>query len=125
MIRETQGKCMVILKQLDPCWEHSENPTRWKRIIFDAVVRSKLMYGVESAQLNDSLKNSLDVFQLKGLQTILGLDTTFVNTENTNDLVYNKANEELKKTPEPTEEMPNPKAPKQKQIMKLSEYYEA
>ena len=119
------SECMVILKQLDPCWKHTENPTRWKLIIFDAVVRSKLMYGLESAQLNDSLKNRLDVFQLKGLRKILGLNTTFVNRENTNELVYNKANEELNKTPEPTVEMPNPKAPKQKHIMKLSEYYES
>ena len=50
------SECMVILQKLDPCWKHIENPTRWKLLIFDAIVRSKLMYGLESVQINDSLK---------------------------------------------------------------------
>ena len=94
-----------------------ENPTRWKLIIFDAVIKSKLMYGLESAQLNDSLKNKLDVFQLKGLRKILGLTTTFINRENTNALVYQKANEEVNETLRPTAGNPYPKhKPKSKSL---------
>ena len=40
---------------MDDLWKHTGNPTRWKLIVYDAVVKSKLMYGLESVQLNDSL----------------------------------------------------------------------
>ena len=53
----------------------------------DAVLRSQLLYGLESAELGMTLLNKLDTFQLKGLRKILKLDTTYVNRANTNRAV--------------------------------------
>jgi len=60
------------------------------------VLRSKLLYGLESAQLIPSVSKKLEIFQLKVLRTILRMDTTYVNRANTNDKVYKKANDALK-----------------------------
>ena len=69
------------------------NSITWKLIVFDAVIRTKLLYGLESAQLNESAKKKLDTFQLKGLRNILKLKTTFIDRSNTNEEVFRRANE--------------------------------
>ena len=63
--------------------------------MYDAVVRSKVIYGLESIQLTESVKNRLDTFQLKGLRKILRMDTTFVNSENTSESVFHAAEQEI------------------------------
>ena len=51
-------------------------------MVFDAILRSKLLYGLESTAMNETVKHTLDIFQLKGLRKILGLKTTFVDRNN-------------------------------------------
>ena len=40
------------------------------------------MYGLESAQVNESAEAKLDVFQLKGIGHILKMNTTFIDRYN-------------------------------------------
>ena len=68
---------------------------RFKLIALDAVIRSKLMYGLESAQLNEPQLKRLDLFHLKGLRKILRLETTYMNRANTNEEIYKDANEKI------------------------------
>ena len=70
----------IIWKKLDLFWGPAEVTTARKLIVFDAVVRSKLIYGLESAQLTDEGMEDLDVFQRKALRRILGLATTWGQT---------------------------------------------
>ena len=83
---------MAILKKLDLFWRHSDCPTKFKMITLDAVVRSKLLYGLDSAQLNEQDKNRLDTFHLKAIRKILKMKTTFIDRRNTNLKVYRDAN---------------------------------
>ena len=46
-------KTMTILKQLDLFWRHGSCQIKIKLIALDAVIRSKLLYGMETAQLNE------------------------------------------------------------------------
>eukprot|EP00969_Alexandrium_andersonii_P019649 857513-Alexandrium_andersonii.AAC.1 len=82
----------------------------------NAVIRSKLVYGLESMQLNDTALKKMDVFQLKGLRKVLGMKTTFVNRANSNREVFRRAEAELNRG--------RPEGAKWKRIMKLSDYYE-
>lgn len=66
---------------------------KFKLLVHDMTIRSKLMYGLESAALTDSALNKLDTFQLKGIRRILELKTTAVNRAWTNEHLINKANE--------------------------------
>jgi hypothetical protein len=84
--------CTAILSKLHLFWRHSDCTVHLKLQAYDAIIRSKLMYGLESVVFNESLFRKLDTFQLKGLRKILKLPTTFVNREATNSFVYTEAN---------------------------------
>ena len=58
-------------------------------------ITSKLLYGLETLELTQGAAQLLNKFQLKGLRKILNLQTTYVQRENTNELVYSTANEAL------------------------------
>ena len=76
----------------------------------------QLLYGLESAQLNESVKKRLDTFQLRGLRKILGMKTTFIDRSNTNEEVFRRANEKANEGQEGTNR-------KYKEIRKLSTCY--
>ena len=93
--------CMTILKRLDVFWRHCEVTAAFKINVLDAVIRAKLLYGIESAQLTPAQQRRIEVFQLKGLRKILKMNTTYVERTNTNAEVIRRANELIKsETPE-------------------------
>jgi len=85
--------CFAILNRLNFFWRKANCPDGFKLTVFDAVVRSKLVYGLEVAHIPKFLMQKLNAFQLKGLRKILKLDTTFVDRSNTNTKVLTLANE--------------------------------
>ena len=66
-------------------WKAKDASKKWQLIIHDAVIRSKLLYGLHSAALNTGDIKKLDAFQLKGFRQILKWETTYVNKDNTNE----------------------------------------
>ena len=91
------SNCMAVLKRLDLFWRHSDCPISVKLVVLDATIRTKLLYGFDSAQLNEPQLKTLDTFHLKALRKILRMTTTFVNRQNTNHAVISKANETIKR----------------------------
>ena len=51
----------------------------------------------ETMNLTKGQMRRLDTFQLKGIRRILNLTTTFINRENTNEKIYQIAEERSKK----------------------------
>ena len=92
------SECIVVWKKLDQFWKHCDCTVSQKVSVYDALIRAKLMYGLESAQLNESVKRKLDTFQLKGLRQILKLTTTYAQglaggeRSHTNEYVFQEAN---------------------------------
>jgi hypothetical protein len=84
--------CMVVWRKLAPFWKKSSTPQRIKLAVYDTLIRSKLVYGLESAHLNNETRRCITTFQLKGLRQILKLHTTFIDRANTNDRVFQLAN---------------------------------
>ena len=60
---------------------------------YDAVIRSKLLYSLETIHLTQSLRKKLDAFHLRGLRRILKLPTTYIDKRNTNARVYELASQ--------------------------------
>ena len=87
-VKQRIANCMATLNKLQRFWKHSNCPLRFKIIVQDAVIRTKLLYGLESAELTDGALNKLDVFQLKGLRKILNMATTYIDRANTNEKVF-------------------------------------
>ena len=98
--REELGKrfanTVATMKKLDIFWRHSNISTAIKVYTADAILRSKLLYGIESAQLIKSVSKKLETLQLKVLRKILKLDTTYINRVNTNDTIFESVNQKIK-----------------------------
>ena len=90
------SECMMILKKLDIFWRHGDSSLKQKMEVYNAVVKTKLIYGLESMQLTQATAQKLDTFHLKGLRKMLKMETTFVNRENNNELVYARATQALR-----------------------------
>ena len=93
---------MLTLKRLDIYWRHSNCPVRTKLITADAVIRAKVLYGLDSAQLNEPHLKRLDVFQLKIFRKILKLKTTYIDRSNTNQKKQEQINKEIQKDKQKT-----------------------
>ena len=57
--------------KLNEYWKAANASKKWKIIVFDAVIKSKLLYVLETAELTRSLMNKIDAFQIRGLRRIL------------------------------------------------------
>lgn len=87
------SSCYAVLQRLQLFWNNRQCPAKFRLQVHDAVIRSKLVYGLESTMLTPTLLNKLDVLQLKGIRKILNIKTTFVERANTNERVFQQANQ--------------------------------
>jgi len=86
------SSCFVVLNRLNFFWRKSNCPVNFKLSVFDAVIRAKLVYGLDVVHLSKHLMQKLNTFQLKGLRKILNMQTTYINRQNTNAKVFENAN---------------------------------
>jgi len=94
-VKKRIADCMVVLKKLDLFWRHGNASLRRKIQVQEAVINTKLMYGLESLQLPTTAYKKMDVVQLEGLRKLLKMDTTFVHRTNTNEEVFRRVNAAL------------------------------
>jgi len=62
---------MTTMKKLDLFWAHSSCPAKFKILVINAILRSKVFYGMESAQLNEPQLKKVATFQLKTFRKYL------------------------------------------------------
>lgn len=77
--------------KLEPYWKASGASKKWKLIIYDAIIRSKLLYGLETIHLTQAMSRKLDAFQMRGLRRILQRNSTFIDRRNTNKSLLEEA----------------------------------
>ena len=65
-------------------------------LMFNAIIRAKLIYGLETIAMNPRVQNTLDTFQLKCLRKILKIPTTYIDRQFSNDCVRLQINKHLK-----------------------------
>ena len=82
----------ITWNRLKQIWKQNKNDRdkRWKILVFDAVVKSKLIYGLETVHLTESLNKHIDSFYIRSLRNILGWKSTFVDRTKTNRDVINE-----------------------------------
>ena len=76
---------MKICNILNLFWRHRDCRLIFKMRVHNAVVRSKLLYGLKPAHLTFANKRKLDVLQLKSLRKMLKWKTIYVERVNTNE----------------------------------------
>ena len=92
---------MPVLRSLDLFWKQTKCSVKWKLNVYNAVVTSKLVYGLETLQFTDRSLNRMNMFQLKGLRKILGVQPTFIDRTQTNARVLALANKDAKEDKPP------------------------
>ena len=60
-------------------------------LIFDAAIKSKPLYGMETVQLTDARVNKLDAFRMEGLRKSMGKKHTYWDGTATNDSILHEA----------------------------------
>ena len=75
---------MGVLRRLDLFWRAANCSKKWKLQVYNAVIVTKLLYGLENIEGTEATHKLLDTFQLKGLRKILRKNITFIDRENTN-----------------------------------------
>ena len=83
--------CIATANRLKVFWNKAANTVKWKLQVYDAIIRSKLLYGLETIQLTRGEQNRLDAFQQKGIRRILKIPPTFEDRSWTNDKVIEAA----------------------------------
>ena len=69
-VGKRMADCMAIMQKLHLFWRHANCSIGFKLIVMDAVIRSKPLYGLETAHLGSTLLQRIEVFQLKILRKI-------------------------------------------------------
>ena len=76
----------------------SNCPIKFKIIALDAIVKSKLLYGIDSLQLNEPELNKLEKNHLPAMRKIFKWDTTYINRETHKRQRYEEVNKQSKRT---------------------------
>ena len=90
---------MITWKRMHVFFKNARCPTRWKLIVYNSIIRSKLLYGLETLELTKPLMSKLEAFQLRGLRKILNMATTYIDRRNTNAEVYRRAQDAAGNSP--------------------------
>ena len=86
-IKSRIGETVGMANKLQLFWSKANTTIKWKLRVLDAVLLSKLMYGLDTMQLTKNELQKLDSFQMKMLRRILSVPPTFVDRQWTNQKV--------------------------------------
>ena len=76
-------------------WKKASVSTTWKLRVHDAVISSKLLYGLESASLTNAEYERLGSFRIKALRNMLGLKHSY-HSHVSNEMVMQRANQRIR-----------------------------
>ena len=87
----------VAEEKLRTFWREGRLSRRWRLIIYQSVVVTTLIYGLEVLPLNETWGKKLDAFYVRGLRRIMGMPSTYIDraASNKNDAVLEKVAAEL------------------------------
>ena len=84
----------ATLSKPDLFWKKAPVSTTWKLRVHDAVITSKLLYGLESTSLTDAEYERLDAFQIKALRQMLGIKHSY-HSHVSNEVVMQTDNQRI------------------------------
>ena len=80
--------CIATCNRLKLFWKKARTSIKWKIQVFNAIIRSKLLYSLECIQLTQAEISKLNGFQNKSLRRILDIPPTFIDRQYTNERMY-------------------------------------
>ena len=65
----------ITWRRLQAYWKATNASKKWQLIAYDAIVKSKLLYGLETAHVGTADLKRIDAFQIRGIRQIFGKNT--------------------------------------------------
>ena len=90
-------------------WKLGKCSKKRKLQVWNAVIRSKLTYGLVTIQINKDKEAKIDALQLKGIRRILQCKTTYIDRRNTNRRLRKEANKIMNEGNQNTRQCTNSK----------------
>ena len=81
------------MRTLQPLWKDNHISTSWKLVVYNAVVRSRVFYTLETLELTPGQQRTLDTLYFRGLRRILKKRITFMDRYWTHERLLNLANQ--------------------------------
>ena len=88
----------ITWKRLHVYWKATNASKKWQLLAYDAIIKSKLLYGLETAQVSRADLKRIDAFQLRGIRQILGEKHTYWDREATNHILFDMASRIISET---------------------------
>ena len=88
----------VTWKRLQTYWKATNASKKWQLLAYEAIVKSKLLYGLETAQASRADLKRIDAFQLRGIRQILGKKYTYWDRSATNNTLFDMASRIISET---------------------------
>ena len=98
IVRQKIADAHSTMRQLKYLWADTQISTPWKLVVFNAVVRSKVFYTLETLELTQGQQQALDTAYFRGLRRILKKKSTFIDRSWTHNRLLELANRLSKKT---------------------------
>ena len=73
-------------------WKLKTCPVKVRLLFWNAIIKTKLMYGLYLIALTQSQQRRLNAVQNKGYRKILGLKTTYIERRNSVEFIFQRAN---------------------------------
>ena len=83
---------MATWRRMDIVWKLRSCPAKTRMLYWNAIVKTKLMYGLYLIAPTQAQYKRLNAVQNKGLRKILNLKTTFVDRRNSVEVIFQRAN---------------------------------
>ena len=79
-LKTRMAKTAAIWKKLQLLMLHANDTYAFKVHVYNAVVKAKLLYGLDSVEFNDQVKEKLDISHRRGLRQIFNIPTTYTSS---------------------------------------------
>ena len=91
--RQKITEASQTLRLLMPLWSDNQISTAWKLVVFNAIIRSRILYTLETLELTPSHQRTLDTLYYQGLRKVLHKPATYIDRTWTHDRLLTLANQ--------------------------------
>jgi len=90
-ISNRMSKALGTCKKLKIFWRKNNADIGWKIQVYNAIIISQLIYGLNTLNITPAIKNRLNAFHMRGLRYILNIDHSYYS-HISNEEVINRMN---------------------------------
>ena len=92
ILRQKLTDASSTMRILSPLWTNAQITQFWKLVVYNAIIRTRVFYTLETLELTQGQRRLLDTLYYRGMRRILKKRATFIDRTWTNERPLNLAN---------------------------------